>query len=424
MSTSAIITLVVCNLGLIYLLLAAPLGVRTFTITRTIPASRTKLWNALWPLGNEAGWSGEITRATGVGGSGGQAWLELSYEGRDGRPIERHVVFDNVIEETRFSMRVNDDSSLDRSFWAHYRAEVGLSDDGDKGTRVAFSRTDRYNGLAFMIFRYFAARRELAKLDKWVRTGKYRRGGVFEHPATQVGFALASTGLIWPFFGLTKQGLILAASLTIVVALHELGHMAAFRLMGHKSARMIFIPLLGGIAIGGRPYDSRFEVAFSALMGAGFSAFFVPLAIAGSGFAASQGMVQLAATLIIFSVFLGFFNLANLVPVWKFDGGQVLRQICPNSATLALSSFLLLAGFLALGHAIGLRHELLFTAGTIAAILSLITTGSSIKPRYELRPIMTAERYAMAGGLLAVFAIHAGAVFWSVNALSIAAGGG
>lgn len=420
MSATAIITLIGFNLGLIFLLIAAPIGVRTFSVSRTIDAPRSRLWSALWPLGEDAGWSGEIVKATGVGGSGGQAWLQLSYQGRDGEPIERHVVFDDVAEDVRFSMRVTDDSSLDHSFWSNYRANVCLADDGDGKTRVTLGRTDRYRGVAFMVFRYFAARRQLAKLDKWVKTGRYRKGGIFEHPLTQLGFAAVSTCLIWPFFGLTFQGLIFAATLTAVVALHELGHMAAFRLMGHKTARMIFVPLLGGIAIGGRPYDSRFEVAFSALMGAGLSAFFVPLAIVGSGFAASEGMNFAASALVIFAVFLGLFNLANLVPVWKFDGGQVLRQICPNPATLALSSFVLLACFLALGHALGLPLPLLFGAGTIAAILSLMTTGSAVKPRNELRPIVSSERMAIAGGLVAVFAIHSASVYWSVSVLSAA----
>ena len=127
----------------------------------------------------------------------------------------------------------------------------------------------------------------------------------------------------------------MAAVLTTVVALHELGHMAAFRLMGHRKVRMIFIPLLGGIAIGGRPYDSRFEVAFVALMGAGFSAFIVPVAIAqalfgGRGWRAAAGVLGTLAGCA------ALFNVANLVPVWKFDGGQVLRQICPNPSVLPL----------------------------------------------------------------------------------------
>lgn len=422
MSSAMIYILVGFNLALIFLLLAAPIGTRAFTVSRSIGASREKLWNALWPLGRDAGWSGEIVDAIGVGGSGGQAWLELCYEGRDGEPIKRHVVFDNVIEETRFSMRVADDSSLDHSFWANYRAEAGLADGKDGSTIVTLSRTDKYRGLAFMIFRYFAARRELAKLDRWARTGQYRKGGIFEHPATQIGFAVVSAFLIWPFFGLSLEGLIFASILTAVVALHELGHMAAFRLMGHKKVRMIFIPLLGGIAIGGRPYDSRFEVAFSALMGAGFSAFFVPLAIMGSAVAAASQMPNLSTALVVFAVFLGLFNLANLVPVWKFDGGQVLRQICPDALWLGASSFVLLAAFLALGHVVGLQPPVLMGAGVVIAILSIITAGTAVKPRHELKPILKSERIALAGGLLAVFAIHAKGVFWATSALSAASG--
>ena len=190
-----------------------------------------------------------------------------------------------VVEGSRFSMRVVEDT-VARCLVLEglSRRPVELVIRG-RGTRVTLSQTDRYRGVAFLVFRYFAMRRELSKLQHWAETGTYRKGGWFEHPLSQVGFAALSALILWPFFGLRFGGLALAAILTSVVALHELGHMAAFRLMGHSKARMIFIPLLGGIAIGGRPYDSRFEVAFVALMGAGFSAFLVPIAIAASDLA-------------------------------------------------------------------------------------------------------------------------------------------
>ena len=142
--------------------------------------------------------------------------------------------------------------------------------------------------------------------------------------------------ILWPLFGLTRRGLGAGRVLTAVVALHELGHMAAFRVMGHRKVRMIFIPLLGGIAIGGRPYDSRFEVAFVALMGAGFSAFLVPIAIASSDLARPTGYPLAAGVLATLAGFAALFNIANLVPVWKFDGGQVLRQIFPSRAVAGL----------------------------------------------------------------------------------------
>jgi Zn-dependent protease len=402
------------NLLLIFLLLAAPLGVRTIVQSARIAAARGRLWSALWPLGEHAGWSGQVLAAEPVAGSPDKVRVRLSWEGRDGRPIEKLLRLSDVVEGERFRQEVEDDSSLDPSFWSDYREATELADSGD-ATLVTLSRADRYRGLAFLIFRYFAMRRELTRLKEWGETGAVTRRFLFERPLTQVGFAALSALLLWPFFGLTLSGLVLASVLTIVVALHELGHMAAFRLMGHRKVRMIFIPLLGGVAIGGRPYDSRFEVAFVALMGAGFSAFLVPVAIASSDFAQTFGHPAAASVLAVLAGFAAFFNIANLVPVWKFDGGQVLRQICPGPLVLATASFATLSAFLALGRLTGLSPMLLVAMGTIFAVLSLITAGSGVKPRYELKAIRVTERVVLAAGFAAVFAIHFCGVLWAYD---------
>lgn len=410
---SPIITaiLVVSNLGLIFLLITVPLGLRTVRSSRVVAMDRQRLWQALWPLGNDAGWSGEILSAQMLDGEG-EARIMLSWEGRDGKPIERRSKLEDVVEGSSFKMRVIEDTALDGSFWKDYSETTDLASE-DGGTRVTLGRTDRYRGVAFLVFRYFAMRRELSKLQRWAVTGQYRKGGWFEHPLSQVGFAVLSALILWPFFGLHLGGLALASILTSVVALHELGHMAAFRLMGHRKARMIFIPLLGGIAIGGRPYNSRFEVAFVALMGAGFSAFLVPIVIAASVFAGGEGHRAAAALLAALAGCAALFNIANLVPVWKFDGGQVLRQICPGPIVLALASFFLLSAFLALGRQAGFSSGFLIVAGAVFSILSLLTVGSGIKPRHELEPIRTVDRFAIAGALLAVFVIHGCGVLWA-----------
>lgn len=414
MSPGLAALLVGLNLGLIFLLLAAPVGVRTVKLSRRVVVSRDRLWQALWPLGTQSGWSGEYLCAVPLGGC--RARLKLSWEGRDGAPIERTVQFEDVVKGERFAMRVIDDSSLDPAFWASYRETAVLEESG--GTvRVTLTRTDRYRGVAFLVFRYFALRRQMRKLAVWAETGQYRPGGLFEHPASQVGFAAISAFILWPLFGLTAGGLALAAVLTAVVALHELGHMAAFRLMGHRHVRMIFVPLLGGIAIGGRPYDSRFEVAFVALMGSGFSAFLVPVAIAASVFSNGQGWHLASALLATLAGCAALFNIANLVPVWKFDGGQVLRQICPGPVARALASFVLLSAFLALAHQVGFPQKLLIAAGATFAILSLITAGSGVKPRYALKPIAAFDRVAITAALLAIFAIHASGLMWAAARL-------
>jgi Zn-dependent protease len=405
------VVLVVLNLGLVFVLLALPLGTRTVRQSRVIAASRNRLWSALWPFGEDAGWSGHRIGSEPLGETG-LARVRLGWEGRDGKPIEHVVRLEDVVEGARFSMRVVDDSSLESAFWSHFRDDVELGGE-DGAVRVMLSRTDRYRGAAFLIFRYFALRRELDKLKIWAETGRYRSGGLFEHPLSQVGFACLSVLIMWPIFGLNIGGLVLAIVLTTVVALHELGHMAAFRVAGHRKVRMIFIPLLGGIAIGGRPYDSRFEVAFVALMGAGFSAFLVPLAIAACNYSVGEGWRFTASIFATLAGIAALFNVANLVPVWKFDGGQVLRQICPGPVSMALASFILLSAVLALGYAAGFPTRLLFVAGAVFAILSLITAGSGARPRYELKALGRNERVALAAALVAVFTVHAGGLLWA-----------
>lgn len=411
MSPALALLLVALNLGLIFVLFALPLGRRTVKATRVVSAGRDRLWSALFPFGENVGWSGQRLAVEALG-EPGLARMRLGWEGRDGKPIEHLVRLEDVVPGQRFSMRVIDDSSLHPTFWKDYRDSVELAGDDDS-IRVTLSRTDRYRGAAFLIFRYFAMRRELSKFKRWAETGEYSSGGIFEHPATQIGFAALSVLIMWPVFGLTFGGFLLATVLTAVVALHELGHMAAFRVMGHRKVRMIFLPLLGGIAIGGRPYDSRFEVAFVALMGAGFSAFLVPLAIAACVYALGEGWSMAATILAMLAGIAALFNIANLVPVWKFDGGQVLRQICPGPISLALSSFMLLLALLGIGRAAGLSPSLLMVSGAVFAILSLITAGTGVKPRHELKPLGGMERGALACALVAVFVIHAAGVLWA-----------
>jgi Zn-dependent protease len=405
------------NLGLIFVLMGLPLGRRTIRASRVIRADRARLWDALHPLGRQAGWSGEILSAQAVRQeTQGQSdvRLVLSWEGRDGRPIERTARL--VAEEPgrRFGLTVVDDTSLDHDFWRDYSEETLLEDAGG-AVRVTVSQTDRYRGLAFLAFRWFRLRRMLAGLKRWGETGLSPRGGVFEHPVTQAGLAGVSALVLWPFFGLGLQGFVMAACLTLVVALHELGHLAAFRLMGHRKVRMIFIPILGGVAIGGRPYDSRFEVAFVALMGAGFSAFLVPLAIGASELAAGLGERYAAAVLATFAGFLALFNLANLVPVWRFDGGQVLRQIIAGDAARAAASFALLGAFMGVAALAGFDWRMVLGAGAVFAVLGLITTGLGVKPRHDLKPIAPRESAALAAALVAAFVVHASAVLWAAD---------
>ncbi len=410
LSAIVIAAVIGVNLVLIFLLLAAPLGRRRLVASVSIDAGMERVWNAVWPLGPDAGWSGEFVSTEPVGEN--RARVRLSHEGRDGRPIERTVRLEAVRPGEGFCLRVESDSALDDAFWRNFRERIELSE-RDGVTRLSLTQSDRYRGLAFLAFRYFRLRRHARGLKRWAETGRKPVGGLFEHPVTQFGFAVLSTFLLWPFFGLTVQGFVLSSCLTLTVALHELGHLAAFRLMGHKKVRMIFVPILGGIAIGGRPYDSRFEVAFVALMGAGFSAFLVPVAVLASTVAGAAGSYYAAALLAVLAAFIAFFNLANLIPVWRFDGGQVLRQICGGKFSLALAAFTVLGAFLLLGLVAGFDPGVILVVGAVFAVLSLLTAGGAVRPRHALKPVGRFDALALGAALVATFVIHASALLWA-----------
>ena len=249
-------------------------------------------------------------------------------------------------------------------------------------------------------------------LDRWLTTGKGEVRGVLEHPLMQAGLAVLSTLLLWPFFGLNPQGLLLSSLLTVAIVLHEFGHMAAYRAFGHQRVRMIFVPLLGGIAVGGRPYNSRFEVAVCALMGAGMSAFLVPPLIALND---ASGPAE-GAMLLVFLLIVGAFNLLNLLPMHRFDGGQVLRQVFSTRLGLLAASFLVTLAILWVGWRIGLPVRLLMAGLAVFTVLSLLGAGG-VKPRRALDPMTAPQRLLAGFGLYAAVALHAFAIIYACDRL-------
>src|SRR5690606_30488710 len=136
----------------------------------------------------------------------------------------------------------------------------------------------------------------------------------------------------------------------------------------------------------------------------------VPVAIAASHYSVGEEWFAAAGAFGTLAGCAALFNIANLAPVWKFDGGQVLRQICPTQLSLAITSFVLASAFLALGHLAGLSPWMLVAAGIVLAVLSVLTANSGVKPRHELKPIARFDRVAIGGALVAVFVIHASGV--------------
>jgi Zn-dependent protease len=416
LSTPALV-LLIANLGLLWLLLAAPVGLRTIRMRRVFSATPDRIWNMVYPLGCDASWSPSVLSSE-AAPEQGRVVQRFAHSDRKGQPISRTLEIDaeEMPGAHAYDARIIEDSALDPTVWANYheRRVVAAAPDG---TELIVEQTDRYRGLALLVFRFFMIRRELDQLDSCLRTGEAKRSGMFEHPLTQFLLAVFSTLLLWPFLGLNAWGLMISTMLTVVIALHELGHMAAYRAFGHKKVRMIFIPLLGGIAVGGRPYNSLFEVAFCALMGAGFSSLLVPVLITThTGLVDDPATMQMGGPVLVFLLILSAFNFLNLLPMSRFDGGQVLRQVFPTRDGLLGATFLVTAGIVWTGHRVGVPLEALLGGLAVMALMSM-TSDNSFKPREALDEMTVSERLHAGLGYYAVLAIHACGLIYATDHL-------
>jgi len=414
-------TLLLINLGLLWMMMAAPVGRRTITLRRALKATPERIWDAVSPRGAAAGWHPSVLSSAIRVGDPSRVDLSYSSPDRKGRPIRRTLEISRLSEETigqySFETRVVEDSSLHAEFWQNYREERTVTAMAD-GADLVVKQTDIYRGLAFLIFRYFSLRREIRALEGFLATGNAKpTGWLFEHPLVQVALGILSTLLLWSFFGFTASGLLLSTLLTVVIVLHEFGHMAAYRAFGHGHVRMIFIPLLGGIAIGGRPYNSRFEMATCALMGPGMSAFLVPVGIALQDLAAKASNHHVYnGPILLFLLILGAFNLLNLLPMYRFDGGQVLRQIFRGRNALTAGSFAVTLVILWIGYQVGLSSSALVATLAVFTLMSLIGYGS-VKPKDSLDDMSPGERLMTVFGLYSAVAIHGYAIIYACDQL-------
>ncbi|MFV2002660.1 MAG: hypothetical protein ACC619_06720 [Paracoccaceae bacterium] len=127
----------------------------------------------------------------------------------------------------------------------------------------------------------------------------------------------------------TALGTAFGISLLAALMLHELGHVLAYRMLGHQNTRFRLVPLISGLPISDKPLKTEGEVFFVALMGPGFSLAPMVLEAALSVYLAAP-MPGVANYLRIFAIAVGTLNFVNLLPIWPLDGGRCARIAARN----------------------------------------------------------------------------------------------
>ncbi len=167
----------------------------------------------------------------------------------------------------------------------------------------------------------------LARADLW--GGIYRLKGLAEtgrpnetaHALISAGVALVTGILSLVAFG-SMTGWLIAGLLLVALAVHEFGHLLAFRLIGQPWGKLVFLPFLGALAVPRLPYQTQGQAVFAALMGPGFSI------VLSLGVILNLLMgVALPGWYIKLGIVVTGLNLFNLLPVEPLDGGVALRSV-------------------------------------------------------------------------------------------------
>ncbi|MGB0497238.1 MAG: metalloprotease [Rubricella sp.] len=116
--------------------------------------------------------------------------------------------------------------------------------------------------------------------------------------------------------------------IVISIAIHEFGHVAAFRVIGHTDAKFFLVPLMGGLAYSGRLPDREIESFFVSLMGPAICIAPVAVALAlAEMLLVAEAPSTPALLLGWFGVLTAFINAFNLLPLWPLDGGKCARNV-------------------------------------------------------------------------------------------------
>jgi len=182
-----------------------------------------------------------------------------------------------------------------------------------------------------------------------------------------LGF-LALSVLLFFGFGLWDEPL--PSVLVIIVALfvHELGHLAAMKLLGYSNVRIFFIPFFGAAVSGEN------------VRAAGWRRAIVTLAGPMTGLAAALGLFVawlyvdqplLAKSAMVFA----FLNVFNLLPLYPLDGGRFLQETLFSRNLCVEAAFRILMGGLTILAGIYLGSWVLPVIG----LFVVVGTGASYK---------------------------------------------
>jgi Zn-dependent protease len=170
--------------------------------------------------------------------------------------------------------------------------------------------------------------------------------------------------------------------LSIVIVVHEAGHVAAMLMVGVGVRGIYIVPFFGGAAVPKTAYRTEGRLGFIALMGPGLS--LIPTLGLLAGYSAT-GNIHLRQAAEMFAVI----NVANLLPIYPLDGGLILNALIGSVSRKSALIAVWIGILTGLGLAIYLQSFLIGVPFLLFALQRYLASSQTI----EL------ERLSLAGGI-------------------------
>lgn len=122
------------------------------------------------------------------------------------------------------------------------------------------------------------------------------------------------------FYILFDQNIAYIAAITVVVIIHELGHLLAMKLFNYSNVKIFFIPLIGAFTSGKKQEVSQKQLSVIILAGP------VPGLIVACALYFVNKDLHNDTVKMLANCFL-FINLFNLLPIYPLDGGRIIETL-------------------------------------------------------------------------------------------------
>lgn len=122
------------------------------------------------------------------------------------------------------------------------------------------------------------------------------------------------------FYVLFDQNIAYIAAITVVVIIHEMGHLLAMKIFNYSNVKIFFIPLIGAFTSGKKQEVSQKQLSIIILAGP------LPGLIIACVLYYFNKDVHSDTIKMLANCFL-FINLFNLLPIYPLDGGRIIETL-------------------------------------------------------------------------------------------------